>query len=170
MANMNLRGALSTKLIDMLDTAVNNALERAVHAFLKKNNAIHGNKYICFQYKREFYPSKGLTRTAQRNLSHPLDESLHEEFEDYYQFLVQDYKTFRSKMRHYISRIFRQASSKQELLSMLPSGLQPALDFLDFEPLASAKGLSDEEQDELKDHYADTLKQVNKYLMVKVLI
>jgi len=53
---------------------------------------------------------------------------------------------------------------------MLPSGLQPALDFLDFEPLASAKGLSDEEQEELKDHYADTLKQVNKYLMVKVLI
>lgn len=170
MANMNLRGALSNKIIDLLDTSVNNAMERAVHSFLKKNNAKHGNRYLCFQYKREFYPSKGLTRTQQRDFSIPLDKSLHDDFEEYHKLLVQDYQVFRSKMRHYIARIFRSASSHQELMSMLPNGLHPALEILEFVPLASAKGITDEEREELSDYYAPILNEVHKYLSVKNLI
>lgn len=170
MANMNLRGALSGKIIELLDTSVNNALERAIHKFLKKNNAIHGNRYVCFQYKREFFPSKGLTRTQQRNLSHPLDKSLEKDFQEYHKLLVQDYQDFRSKMRHYIARIFRNARTHQELMSMLPDGLHPALEILEFIPLESAKGFTDEEQEDLKDYYAPILKEVHKYLTVKNLL
>lgn len=167
---MSIRGALSNKIIDILDTATSNAFERVIHGFLKKNNAIHGNKYLCFSYKRQYFPDQGLTRTQQRNFSHPLDESLIEDFENHYQFFVQDYQEFRTKMRHYVARIFRNARSKDELMQLLPEGLHPAFDFLDFVPLNSAKGISDEEQEELKAYYDATLKNINKFLMVKILI
>jgi hypothetical protein len=169
-STMNVRGALSNKIISILDTSVNNAFERVIHSFLKKNNAIHGNKYLCFSYNKQFFPSTGLTRTQQRNFSHSLDSSLCEDFENHYKFFVQDYQDFRTKMRHYVARIFRHARSKEELMQLLPEGLHPAFEFLDFVPLASAKGISDQERDELTEYYESTLKNINKFLMVKVLI
>lgn len=169
-SSMNLRGALSNKIIDLLDITINNSFEKVCISFLRKNNAIHGNKYLCFSYNRDYYPNTGLTRTQQRNFSIPLDSSLEEDFYNHYKFFVQDYQEFRAKMRHYVARIFRHASSKQEVMALLPEGLHPAFDFLDFVPLPSAKGITDDEQKELKVHYAATLKDINKYLMVKVLI
>lgn len=168
-STMNLRGALSNKIIDLLDSSVMNGFERVTNEYLKKNNTIHGNKYLCFEYQRSYFPSTGLTRTQQRKFSHPLDASLHEDFQNHYQFFVQDYQEFRTKMRHYISRIFRHAQSKEEVMSMLPSGLHSAFDFLDFYPLPSAKGITDSKE-ELQEYYGPILKDVNKYLMVKVLI
>jgi hypothetical protein len=146
-----------------------NSFEKACKQFLLKNNELHG-KNLAFKYQQEYYPKQELSRTAQRNYSAPLDESLVEEFESYHQVFVTEFDVVQRKFQHYLSKVFRKSRSQDELMAMLPASFDCISKELYFVPSPIAKGFTDAEKQELLEKHQDLFIEIDKYMMTKVLI
>lgn len=162
--------AMSIELLRLVETAAEKAWRKVLQKYLSDNIRLTGQQQIAFRYQREFFCVDPAPITALRAHSVDLHPSLHKQFTEDVDFHITQFNQTKAELKHLFLAVFRHAKTKEELYPVLPRILHSSIENMEFKPMNSAKGITEDISTELLKKYQHTIALINAYVTVDSLL
>lgn len=129
---------------------------------------------LAFRVDGNLYPESAVERNRKsilyRNTVELEDEDLLEKFDRIHEIYKSNWEECFRIFKNMLAAVFREAKSYDEITSVIPDSIMNLMkDEVDFLPLSTAKGISPERAEELKEIYKKAF-NVNSYLTASTIL
>lgn len=153
---MRLRSMYFQSVVRKVIDARTESWDKVCKSLLEDNNYILNKDNIAFTFEGDCYPESALSQYKKSTVNRKagkLAEELEDQFTDLRDLYVEKWDTALRNFKNMLTTLFREAVTVHDLQKVIPLHLLENSEDLDYVPLPSAKGISDERAEEIRNQY-----------------